>query len=134
MSSWVTTLMASPGTTAFFCESSSEVKGNPMGEVGVKGSDPLKGLEGSGDLTGKGIDDGRLRSRGGGVTVGAGAGDGGMFEEVREPREDKGTESGGGAVGSEYGIGGATGAKIEPLIKHKRSRTRRRQDRGGSSA
>lgn len=110
MSSWVTTLMASPGTTAFFCESSSEVKG-PMGEVGVKGSDALEGLELSGDLTGKGIDDGLLRSRGGGVTVGAGAGDGEMFEEVREPREDEGTEFGGGAVGSEYGIGGATGQR-----------------------
>jgi hypothetical protein len=102
--------MASPGTIAFFCESSSEVMG-PVGEVGVKGSDVLEGLEVSDDLTGKGIDDGLLRSRGVGVTVGAGDGDSGMSEEDREPREDEGSEFGGGAVGIEYGIGGAAGQR-----------------------
>jgi hypothetical protein len=82
-----------------------------MGEVGVKGPDALEGLKVS---TGKGIDDGLLRSRGGGVADGpdrAGDGDGGRFEEDREPREGEGCELGEGAVGSEYGIGGAAGQR-----------------------
>jgi len=36
----------------------SEEKEGPEGEVGVKGPDAAEGLERSGDLTGKGIDDG----------------------------------------------------------------------------
>jgi hypothetical protein len=70
---------------AFFCEGfSSEEKGCPMGEVGVKGPDALDDLEVSDGLTGKGIDDGLLRSRGGGVPDEARDCDGGMFEEDRE--------------------------------------------------
>jgi len=55
-----------------------------MGEVGVKGPDALDDLEVSDGLTGKGIDDGLLRSRGGGVPDEARDCDGGMFEEDRE--------------------------------------------------
>lgn len=88
-----------------------------MGEVGVKGPDASDDLKVTDGLTGKGIDDGLLRSRGGGVLDEARDWDSGMFEEDRELRGGEGTELGWGAVRSEYGIGGATGVEIESLIK-----------------
>ena len=78
-----------------------------MGVVGVKGPDALDDLEASDGLTGKGIDDGLLRSRGGGVADEARDWDNGMFEEDRELRGGEGIELGWGAVRCEYGIGGA---------------------------
>lgn len=83
-----------------------------MGEVGVKGPDALDDLEVSEGLTGKGIDDGLLRSRGGGVGDEARDWDSGMFEEDRKLRGGEGTELGWGAVRCEYGIGGAAGWRL----------------------
>lgn len=79
---------------AFFCEGFSEEKCTPTGVVGVKGPDALNDLEVSDGLMGKGIDDGLLRSRGGGVADGARDCDSGMFEEDRESRGGEGTELG----------------------------------------
>ena len=83
-----------------------------MGVVGVKGPDALDDLEMSDGLRGKGIDDGLLRSRGGGVPDEARDWDSGMFEEDRELRGGEVTELGWVAVRSEYGIGGATGWRL----------------------
>jgi hypothetical protein len=94
---------------AFFCESFSEEKRCPIGVVGVKGPDASDDLEASGGLTGKGIDDGLLRTRGGGVGDEVRDWDSGMFEEDRESRGGEGTELEWGAVRREYGIGGAAG-------------------------
>jgi hypothetical protein len=100
----------------FFCESFSEEKRCPMGVVGVKGPDALDDMEVSDGLTGKGIDDGLLRSRGVGVTDEARDwdSDSGMFEEDRESLGGEETEL--GALRCEYGIGGAA-VDIESLIK-----------------
>ena len=51
-------MIVSPETEAFFREDLSEEKDGLEGEVGVKGLGAAEGLERSGDLTGKGIDDG----------------------------------------------------------------------------
>jgi hypothetical protein len=86
------TFTVSPEPEAFLCEDLSEAKCGPMGEVGVKGPGAVEDLEGSGDLTGKGMDDDlgvALLSRpcGGGVADGAGdededgGGGCGMFRE-----------------------------------------------------
>jgi hypothetical protein len=80
-----------------------------MGVVGVKGPDALNDLGVSDGLRGKGIDDGLLRSRGGGVVGEAWDWDSGMFEEDRELRGGEGTELDWGAAPCEYGIGGAAG-------------------------
>jgi hypothetical protein len=96
-----------PGNITFFCEGFSEEKRCPRGVVGVNGSDVLDDLEGSDGLTGKGIDDGLLRSRGGGVGDEALDWDSGIFEEDWELRGGEVTELGWGAVRCEYGIGGA---------------------------
>ncbi len=109
MSSWVTTLIESPGNIAFFCESFSDEKRTPKGEVGVKGPDALDDLEVSDVLTGKGIDDGLLYWRGGSVVDGVGDRDSEMFEEDRELRGGKETKLGGVVERCEYGIGGAAG-------------------------
>ena len=82
-----------------------------MGVVGVKGPDALDDLEVSDGLTGKGIDDGLLRSRGGGVADEARDWDSGMFEEDRELRGE-GIELSWGAVRCENGIGGAAGWRL----------------------
>lgn len=84
-----------------------------MGVVGVKGPDESDSLEVSDGLRGKGIDDGLLRSCGGGVADEDRDCDSGMFEEDRESRGGEGTEL---AVRFEYGIGGAA-VEIESLIK-----------------
>ncbi len=94
---------------SFFCEGFSEEKRCPTGVVGVKGADALDDLEASDGLRGKGIDDGLLRSRGGGAGDEARDWDSGMFEEDRESRGGEETEPGWGAVRWEYGICGATG-------------------------
>jgi len=80
-----------------------------MGVVGVKGPDASDGLKVSDGLRGKGIDDGFLCSRGGGVADAARDWDGEMFEDDRESRGGEGTELACGAVRCEYGIGGAAG-------------------------
>jgi hypothetical protein len=87
---------------AFFCEGFSEEKRCPMGVVGVKGPDASNDLEVSDGLSGKGIDEGLLRSRGGGVADEARDWDGVMFEEDRESR---------GGEGTELGIGSAAGQR-----------------------
>ena len=92
---------------AFFCGGLSEEKRCPTGVVGVKGPDVLDDLEVSDGLTGKGIDDGLLRSRGGGVGDEPLDWDSKIFEEDRELRGGEVTELGWGAVRCEYGIGGA---------------------------
>ena len=102
-------MTASPGNVAFLCEGFSEEKRCPTGVVGVKGSGALDDLEESDGLTGKGIDDGLRRSRGGGVADDVRDWDSGMFEEDRESRGGEGTVLGWGAVRLEYGIGGAAG-------------------------
>jgi hypothetical protein len=96
---------------AFFCEGFSEEKRCPVGVVGVKGPDALDDWEVSDGLSGKGIDDGSLRSRGGGVADEARDWDGVMFEEDRESRGGEGTELVWGAVRCEYGIGSAAGQR-----------------------
>jgi len=85
-----------------------------MGVVGVKGPDALDDMEVSDGLRGKGIDDGLLRSRGGGVADEARDWDSGMFEEDRESRGGEGTKLGWGAVRCEYGIGGSVGGSRMP--------------------
>ena len=96
---------------AFFWEGFSEEKRCAMGEVGVKGPDALDDLEASDGLTGKGIDDGLLRSRNGGVADEARDWESGMCEEDWESRGGEGTELEleWGAARCEYGIGGAAG-------------------------
>lgn len=93
----------------FFCEGFSEEKRCPTGVVGVKGSGALDDLEVSDGLTGKGIDDGLLRPRGGGVGDETLDWDSGSFEVDWETRGGEGTEFGWGGVRFEYGIGGAAG-------------------------
>jgi hypothetical protein len=83
-----------------------------MGVVGVKGPDALDDLEVSDGLRGKGIDDGLLRSRGGGVADEARDWDSELFEEDRELRGGEEIELGSGAVRCEYGIGGAAGWRL----------------------
>lgn len=74
--------------------------------MGVKGPDASDDLEASDGLTGKGIDDGLLRTRGGGVGDEVRDWDSGMFEEDQESRGSEGTELEWGAVRREYGAAG----------------------------
>lgn len=87
-----------------------------MGVIGVKGPDALDDLDVSDGLTGKGIDDALLCSRGGGVADEARDWDSGMWEEDRELRlrGGEGTELEWEGVRCEYGIGGAIGESRVP--------------------
>ncbi len=81
------TLIVSPDTEAFFREGLSEEKDGPVRGGGVQGPDAVEDLSRSGDLTGKGIDDGlelALFSRQCSGGFADGGGDGGMFKGKRE--------------------------------------------------